>query len=48
VEDVLPDIIDRVVLNHEDVAAVLHDVARRIDRVLGAPAAGAVATTGRR
>ena len=36
VEDVLPDIMDRVILNHEDVEAVLHDVARRIDRVLGA------------
>jgi multiple sugar transport system substrate-binding protein len=35
VEDVLPDIMDRVILNHEDVEAVLHDVARRIDRLLG-------------
>ncbi len=39
VEDILPDIMDRVILNHEDVAAVLHDVARKVDRVLGAPAA---------
>ena len=40
VEDVLPDIIDRVVLNHEDVEAVLHDVARRVDHVLGAQGRG--------
>jgi multiple sugar transport system substrate-binding protein len=36
VEDVLPDIMDRVILNHEDVAVVLHDVALRVDRILGA------------
>jgi hypothetical protein len=36
VEDVLPDIMDRVILAHEDVETVLHDVARKIDRVLGA------------
>jgi multiple sugar transport system substrate-binding protein len=41
VEDILPDIMDRVILNHEDVAAVLHDVARRVDRVLAAPAGAA-------
>jgi multiple sugar transport system substrate-binding protein len=35
VEDVLPDIMDRVILNHEDVALVLRDVARKVDRVLG-------------
>jgi multiple sugar transport system substrate-binding protein len=34
VEDILPDIMDRVILNREDVEPVLHDVARRIDRVL--------------
>jgi multiple sugar transport system substrate-binding protein len=38
VEDVLPDIMDRVILNHEDVETVLHEVARRIDRVLAAGA----------
>ncbi len=38
VEDILPDIMDRVILNHEAVEPVLHDVARRIDRVLAPPA----------
>jgi multiple sugar transport system substrate-binding protein len=37
VEDVLPDIIDRVVLRREDVASVLHDVARKVDRALAKP-----------
>jgi len=36
VEDILPDIMDRVILSHEDVEVVLHDVAARIDRVLSA------------
>ncbi len=36
IEDVLPDIMDRAILNHEDVATVLRDVARQIDRILGA------------
>jgi multiple sugar transport system substrate-binding protein len=46
VEDLLPDIVDRVVVNHEDVAAVLHDVARRVDRVLGASGAPAARAAG--
>jgi multiple sugar transport system substrate-binding protein len=36
VEAILPDIMDRVVLNREDVETVLHDVARQIDRALAA------------
>ncbi|OGU01288.1 MAG: hypothetical protein A2085_05895 [Gemmatimonadetes bacterium GWC2_71_10] len=36
VEAILPDVMDRVILNHEDVAAVLADIARRIDAVLTA------------
>jgi multiple sugar transport system substrate-binding protein len=39
VEAILPDIIDRLVMNREDVATVLHDVARQLDAVL-APRAG--------
>jgi len=34
VEAILPDIMDRIVMNGEDVEAVLHDVAARIDRAL--------------
>ena len=34
VEAILPDIVDRIVIGGEDVEAVLHDVARQIDRVL--------------
>lgn len=34
VEAILPDIMDRIVLNGEDVEAVLHDVARQVDAVL--------------
>jgi multiple sugar transport system substrate-binding protein len=47
VENILPDIMDRVVMNGEDVAAVLHDVAAQIDRAL-APAPGTAATAARR
>ena len=36
VEAILPDIMDRVILNGEDVGAVLHDVSRQVDAVLGA------------
>jgi multiple sugar transport system substrate-binding protein len=39
VEAILPDIMDRVIMNGEDVEAVLHDVARRLDAVL-APGRG--------
>jgi len=39
VEAILPDIIDRLVMNGEDVETVLHDVARQLDAVL-APRAG--------
>jgi hypothetical protein len=34
VEAILPDIIDRLVMNGEDVETVLHDVARQLDAVL--------------
>ncbi len=34
VEAILPDVMDRVILNREDVAVVLRDVARRIDVML--------------
>jgi multiple sugar transport system substrate-binding protein len=44
VENILPDIMDRIVMNGEDVAAVLHDVAAQLDRAL-APAPGAAKTT---
>ena len=37
VEAILPDIMDRVILRGEDVAAVLHDVARQVDAVLAQP-----------
>jgi multiple sugar transport system substrate-binding protein len=47
VEDILPDIMDRVILNHEDVAAVLHEVARRVDRLLGSAGSTAAASGGR-
>jgi len=40
VEAILPDIVDRVVIAGEDVEAVLHDVARQIDRVLQPSAGG--------
>ncbi len=43
VEHVLPDIMDRVILGHEDVELVLHDVARAVDRVLAAPASAPAA-----
>lgn len=46
VEAVLPDILDRIVMNGEDVAAVLHDVARQIDRALGAPPVPPATATG--
>jgi hypothetical protein len=41
VEAVLPDIMDRIVMNGEDVEAVLRDVAAQLDRLLApAPARG--------
>jgi multiple sugar transport system substrate-binding protein len=43
VENILPDIMDRIVMNGEDVAAVLHDVAGQIDCAL-APAPGSAQT----
>jgi multiple sugar transport system substrate-binding protein len=43
VEAILPDIVDRIVMNGEDVAAVLHDVAAQLDRAL-APAPGTAVT----
>ncbi|MGD0484630.1 MAG: sugar ABC transporter substrate-binding protein [Gemmatimonadales bacterium] len=45
VENILPDIIDRIVMNGEDVAAVLHDVAAQLDRAL-APAPGTAGMAG--
>lgn len=40
VEAILPDILDRIVMNGESVDAVLHDVARQLDRALASgPAA---------
>lgn len=36
VEAILPDVMDRVILNREDVADVLRDVARRVDAALAA------------
>ncbi len=47
VEAILPDILDRIVMNREDVAAVLHDVARQIDRALAAGPAARAAGAGR-
>jgi multiple sugar transport system substrate-binding protein len=38
VEAILPDVMDRVILNREDVPAVLRDIARRIDAMLAAGA----------
>jgi multiple sugar transport system substrate-binding protein len=43
VEAILPDVMDRVILGGEDVETVLREVARRIDRMLGAPAPGPAA-----
>jgi multiple sugar transport system substrate-binding protein len=40
VEAILPDIMDRVIMRGEDVAAVLRDVARRVDAVLEGGRAG--------
>jgi multiple sugar transport system substrate-binding protein len=46
VENILPDVLDRIVMNGEDVAAVLHDVAGQIDRAL-APGPAAASARGR-